>query len=94
MRETLAPWQSPTRLVSCHRCGRAGKVPGDRQAAECHHHPFGHRRLYFCSTQCDAWHDFWIGAFWDKPRRRLYIFPFPCFGVRVDFRPFEEANRD
>ena len=32
-----------------------------------------------------AWYDFWVGAFYDKPRRRLYIFPVPCFGVRIEF---------
>ena len=32
-----------------------------------------------------AWYDFWIGVFYDKPRRRLYIFPVPCFGVRIEF---------
>ena len=32
-----------------------------------------------------AWYDMWIGAFYDKPRRRLYIFPVPCFGVRIEF---------
>ena len=31
-----------------------------------------------------AWYDFWIGAFYDKPRRRLYVFPVPMFGVRID----------
>ena len=32
-----------------------------------------------------AWYDMWIGAFYDRPRRRLYIFPVPCFGVRIEF---------
>ena len=31
-----------------------------------------------------AWYDFWVGVFYDKPRRRLYIFPVPCFGVRIE----------
>ena len=36
-----------------------------------------------------AWYDFWIGVFYDKPRRRLYIFPVPCFGVRIEFGGYE-----
>lgn len=33
-----------------------------------------------------AWYDLWVGAFWDTRKRSLYIFPVPCFGVRIDFR--------
>jgi len=32
-----------------------------------------------------AWYDFWIGLFWDRTKKRLYIFPVPCFGVLIDF---------
>lgn len=28
-----------------------------------------------------AWYDLWIGAFWDKAKRKLYILPIPCFGI-------------
>lgn len=33
-----------------------------------------------------AWYDLWIGAFWDRNKRRLYIFPVPCIGVVIQFR--------
>lgn len=32
-----------------------------------------------------AWYDIWIGAFIDRPKRRIYIFPIPCFGVVISF---------
>ncbi len=32
-----------------------------------------------------AWYDLWVGAYWDKARRRLYVLPVPCLGVVIDF---------
>jgi hypothetical protein len=29
--------------------------------------------------------DMYIGAYWDKRRRWLYVFPLPCFGVIIKF---------
>lgn len=34
-----------------------------------------------------AWYDFWIGAFWDSARRRLYVLPLSCIGVVIQFKP-------
>lgn len=34
-----------------------------------------------------AWYDLWVGAFWDRAKRRLYIFPVPTLGVVIHFNP-------
>lgn len=32
-----------------------------------------------------AWYDLWIGAFWDRKARKLYVLPVPCLGVVISF---------
>lgn len=32
-----------------------------------------------------AWYNFWVGWFWDKKKRRLYILPLPMFGCWIHF---------
>lgn len=31
------------------------------------------------------WYDLWIGAYWDRKNKVLYICPIPMFGVRIAF---------
>jgi hypothetical protein len=31
------------------------------------------------------WRDLWIGVFWDRKSRRLYVLPVPCLGLVVQF---------
>jgi hypothetical protein len=32
-----------------------------------------------------AWYDVWIGLFYDREKRRLFILPVPCLGIVVEF---------
>lgn len=32
-----------------------------------------------------AWYDCWIGAYWDRAGRRLYVLPLPMLGFVVQF---------
>lgn len=34
-----------------------------------------------------AWFDFWIGMFYDKKKKWLYVLPIPMFGVVVELMP-------
>lgn len=31
-----------------------------------------------------AWYDLWIGAYWDRKGRALYLLPVPCLGVKLE----------
>jgi hypothetical protein len=32
-----------------------------------------------------AWYDIWVGVFWDRQRRKVYILPLPCIGIVVEY---------
>jgi hypothetical protein len=32
-----------------------------------------------------AWYDMWVGAFWDRHKHRLYLFPIPMCGIIISF---------
>lgn len=32
-----------------------------------------------------AWYDLWVGAYWDREKRRLFILPVPCLGIVITF---------
>jgi len=32
-----------------------------------------------------AYYDFWVGLFWDKKKRYLYLFLIPMFGFIIKF---------
>lgn len=31
-----------------------------------------------------AWYDMWVGMYWDRAKRRLYILPVPCIGIYIE----------
>ncbi len=32
-----------------------------------------------------AWYDLWVGIYWDRHGRRLYVLPLPCLGFFLEF---------
>ena len=32
-----------------------------------------------------CWYDMWVGAFWSRPTRRLYLCIVPMFPIVIDF---------
>ena len=41
-----------------------------------------------------AWYDLWVGAYWDRLNRRLYIFPIPMVGAMIQFKPTWKRDPD
>ena len=36
-----------------------------------------------------AWYDFWVGAFWDQRKQRLYVMLLPMFGFYMQLSTLE-----
>jgi hypothetical protein len=43
-------------------------------------------------TPVFAWYDLWIGLFWDRRRRCLYLLPLPMIGIRIQLTPRGSAS--
>ncbi|KKM64872.1 hypothetical protein LCGC14_1496950 [marine sediment metagenome] len=41
-----------------------------------------------------AWYDFWVGLFYDRKKRVLYIFPIPTVGIKLNFQMRKVAKVD
>jgi len=39
-----------------------------------------------------AWYDIWVGVFIDTDKRKLYIFPIPCFGFVIDLKKIKNER--
>ena len=42
-----------------------------------------YRALGFHAAWIFAWYDLWVGVYWDRKRKVLYIFPVPMLGIEV-----------
>lgn len=41
-----------------------------------------------------AWYDFWVGLFYDRKSRVLYIFPIPMLGIKIEMRSDRNDNNN
>jgi len=39
-----------------------------------------------------AWYDLWIGVFFDRRKRKVYIFLVPCLGMEVQLKPWNKPT--
>jgi len=39
-----------------------------------------------------AWYDIWVGFYWDRKNKVLYVMPIPCIGFKVAFRCRTKIN--
>jgi hypothetical protein len=41
-----------------------------------------------------AWYDLWVGAFWDRKRKILYICPLPMLLIEIQFTDHDEHTNN
>lgn len=56
-------------------------VECDFETGECNS-----RRPRFRVRPMFAWYDLWVGVFWDRKQKQLYVFPVPMLGFKIGYQ--------
>lgn len=73
--------------INCDTCEHSDRNDNDLPCAWCvealepvcwHKKPWYKRISFFF-----AWYDMWLGLYWDREKRYLYIMPLPMIGIKL-----------
>lgn len=92
--------QHLTSLLMCAKCGTRPTVlggppapPSDRELwVSRDGRPYGAGEWRMNIKPFFRWYDFWMGFYYDRAARALYICPLPMCGIKIDFSSEQQGR--